>query len=167
MRRLASSLVASVLVAVPSCERTVLHTPAAGNGGTMALGRVTGGGGAPALGGIVDTGGSPPSSGGVLGHGGIQATAGQIGAGGEVSGAGGSGPDTCSSDADCTPCLWAPAPTDPSISCVEGRCIFTCPPNNDASPDVHRGICGDHGRTQHRPDRVSKHALRAVLDILA
>jgi hypothetical protein len=90
--------------------------------------------------------------------------------------------DVCSSDVDCTPCLWAPAPTDPSqcpgyfnccggmsatkkrceanhaawnascpgqspldrncpcialctgdtaISCVEGRCIFTCPTTVD------------------------------------
>ena len=42
MHCLASLLFASVLVAVPSCERTRLHTPTADAGGTMALGGVTG-----------------------------------------------------------------------------------------------------------------------------
>lgn len=92
--------------------------------------------------------------------------------------------DVCLDDIDCTPCLWAPAPTDPSqcpgyfnccggmsatkkrceanraawnascpgqspqdrvcpcialcegemaISCVEGRCIFTCPTTVDGA----------------------------------
>src|ERR1017187_10746808 len=86
MRRLASFLVASVLVAVPSCDRTGLHIPASGAGGTMALAGVTAAGG-------------------------VSAAGGQIGAGGAVSGAGGSGPDTCYSDSDCVRCLWETAPS--------------------------------------------------------
>jgi cysteine-rich repeat protein len=139
----------------------------------------------------------PPASGGISGNGGAggvggaPATGGVAGTGGSTSAPDGSVSttdlDSCSSDADCMPCLWAPAPTDASqcpgyfnccwgmsatkkrcqanqaawnascpgqnpqnracpcvllcegdmvISCVEGRCLFTCPPNNDASPEA-------------------------------
>lgn len=159
MRRLASFLVASVLVAVPSCDRTGLHIPASGAGGTMALAGVTAAGG-------------------------VSAAGGQIGAGGAVSGAGGSGPDTCYSDSDCVRCLWETAPTDSgqcsgsyccggmittkkiceanqaawtsycpnqlptsedcpcigcvgqAIACVDGQCLLSCHPFGDAGSDV-------------------------------
>ena len=96
MRRLASFLVASVLVAVPSCERTGLHTPPAGTGGMTALG-------------------------GVTGPGGVQSTGGHIGAGGAVSGAGGSSSDMCYSDSDCVTCIWETVPTD-SSDCTGSYC---------------------------------------------
>jgi hypothetical protein len=64
MRRLASFLVAFVLVAVPCCGRTGLGTVVTGAGGTMALGGVTATGGVLAAGGAVGTGGSTSASGG-------------------------------------------------------------------------------------------------------
>jgi hypothetical protein len=180
---------------VLACSRTPLglHVP---DGGSPGMG---GAGGSvvmpPASGGSLgDSGagdGSPGHIGGAGGVGGKPATGGIPGTGGSPSASGGSVSstdlDTCSSDADCTSCLWAPAPTDASqcpgyfnccggmsapqkrceanqvawnascpgqtpqylacpcvllcegvmtLSCVEGRCILTCPPNNDASPDV-------------------------------
>jgi len=92
MRSLAAFLVASVLLAVPSCERTGLHMPA-GAGGTMALGGVTATGGAFAAGGVAGTGGSSSESGGVVGNGGTRATGGATSTGGTLGsgGAGGAG----------------------------------------------------------------------------
>jgi hypothetical protein len=58
MRRLASLLVASVLVAVPSCERSGLHTVAAGTGGMTDLGGATATQATSAPGGALSTGGS-------------------------------------------------------------------------------------------------------------
>ena len=120
----------------------------------------------------------------MLGSGGVKAAGGVIGTGGSTAT---TDLDICSTDADCAPCLWAPAPTDPSecpgfvnccggfsatkkrcesnragwnafcpgqspqdracpciplcernmaISCVAGRCIFTCPAIVDAPPDA-------------------------------
>jgi hypothetical protein len=63
MPRLASFLFASVLVAVPSCERTGLHTPPAGTGGMTVLGGVAATGGAPVAGGAAGGGGSTSASG--------------------------------------------------------------------------------------------------------
>src|ERR1017187_10424944 len=96
MCRLASLLVASVLVAVPSCERTGLHTLNTGTGGMSALG-------------------------GVAGTGGGQATGGRTGAGGAGSGAGGSSPAPCYSDADCVTFIWETAPAD-SSQCTGSYC---------------------------------------------
>ena len=59
----------------------------------------------------------------------MRAAGGMNGIEGSISASGGSlsttGLDTCLTDADCTPCLWAPAPTDPSqcpgyVSCCGG-----------------------------------------------
>src|SRR5450631_1808364 len=58
MRRLASFLVASVLVAVPCCGRTDMNAVVAGTGGTLGFGGMTATGGALAAGGVVGTGGS-------------------------------------------------------------------------------------------------------------
>ena len=87
----------------------------------MALGGVPATGGDSAAGGAVGTGGSTSASGGVVGVGGTQATGGQIGAGGAVSGAGSSSLDACSSDADCTTCIWVTTPTS-SSQCSDGYC---------------------------------------------
>jgi hypothetical protein len=119
MRRHASFLIASVLIFFPGCERTRLALLPGGAGGASALGGVTGTGGVAATGGgAVAVGGSRARAGGVLGSGGVQAAGGVIGTGGSISASGGSVSttdlDACLTDADCTPCLWAPAPTDPS-----------------------------------------------------
>jgi len=185
MRHHASFLIASVLIFVPGCERTRLAHLAGGTGGASALVGVTSTGGIAATGGAAANGGTRAGAGGVLGSGGTQSAGGSVGTGGSTSSAT-TDLDTCSSDADCTPCLWAPAPTDPSecpgffsccggfsatkkrceanhaawnascpgqtpqnlacpcillcegdaaISCVAGRCIFTCPTIVDAAPD--------------------------------
>ena len=185
MSRHASFLIASVLVILPGCGRTRPALLAGGTGGAPALGGVTSTGGIAATGGDVAAGGATSASGGVVGGGGVQAGGGVIGTGGSTSDL-----DSCSIDADCAPCLWAPPPTDPSqcpgffnccggfsatkkrcdsnragwnascpgqspqdracpciqlcerdmaISCVAGRCIFTCPPTADAAPDVGFG----------------------------
>jgi hypothetical protein len=173
MCRLASLLVASVLVAVPSCERTGLHTLNTGTGGMSALG-------------------------GVAGTGGVQATGGRTGAGGAGSGAGGSSPDTCYSDADCVTCIWETAPADssqctgsyccggwvtttarceanqaawnfhcpnqypsegacgcpemacpgqavPGLTCVGGQCVLSCPPSTGGSTVLPLGSGGSPG----------------------
>jgi hypothetical protein len=92
MRRLASFLVAFVLVAVPCCGRTGLGTVVTGAGGTMALGGKAATGGAPATTGRSGTGGSPSTS---------------------VGSTSTEDLDACSSDDDCTTsCTWTTAPTD-------------------------------------------------------
>jgi hypothetical protein len=126
MRRMGSFLVASVLVAMPCCGRTVLDTVVAGAGGAVGLGGITGTGDAPAAGGVVGTGGgSTSASGGVVGTGGTPATGGMPGAGGSPSASGGSAHttdlDVCTSDNDCTSCTWEAAPTD-SSQCTGSYC---------------------------------------------
>ena len=94
MRRLASFLVASVLVAVPCCGRTGLGTAVPGAGGTKALGGITATGGAPVTGGMPGAGGSASTTVGSTSPGDL---------------------DACSSDDDCTTsCTWTTAPTDSS-----------------------------------------------------
>ena len=82
MRRLASFLVASILVAVPSCDRTGLLTLATGAGGTMAMGGAAG------------TGRATSASGGITGNGGTRATGGVTGPDGTADS--GAGPDSTS-----------------------------------------------------------------------
>jgi hypothetical protein len=130
MRRHASFLIASVLIFLPGCERTRPALLAGGTGGAAALGGVTSTGGIAATGGGVAGGGATSASVGVVGGGGVKAAGGVIGTGGSTAT---TDMDTCSTDADCTPCLWAPAPTDPSecpgfvnccggFSATKGRC---------------------------------------------
>jgi hypothetical protein len=116
-----------------ACSRTPLglHVP---DGGSPGMGGAGGSvevppasGGSPAESGAGDS--SPGHIGGAGGVGGKPATGGMPGTGGSPSASGGSVSstdlDTCSSDADCTSCLWGPAPTDPSqcpgyINCCGG-----------------------------------------------
>ncbi len=143
MRRLAPFLVVSVLVATTSCERTGFHPPAAGAGGTMALGGVPVTGGASAAGGTVGTGGL--SAGGMIGGGGAPvggASAGgaSISTGGASGGASGTngcaqlGDDHCVAE-----CLVEYALVDNAI-CTNGA--WSCRSGYVLASSCPVGACG-------------------------
>jgi len=89
MHRLASFLVASVLVSAPSCGRTGLDTVVVGEGGTLAVGGVTGAGGASGSGGYSGNDGVGGVKGADAGSGGKARIGGSNGGSGGSSGTGG------------------------------------------------------------------------------